>query len=97
VEKELSYLVGAKSLADHEPMLMAITVDSTGQCCAALQSQDVLDGGVAGVIAAIERAVDTAITILGVRHVDGDGRDVDQPVVCGVTLVGFVLTEPTGD
>jgi hypothetical protein len=69
------------------PADLALGPDGTG--CAAFASHQVAGAPRSSLLAAVEASVQGRIELLGVRHLDGDGRDVAVPTVTGLTLVGF--------
>jgi hypothetical protein len=76
---------------------LVISIDVSGIGCASFDSVDHLDTPLATIVASIECELDEAIEVLGVRHLDGDGREVDQPVAHGVTLIGFRRSTALGE
>lgn len=68
---------------------IATHLDATGEGCAAFASEDCGDTTPDDWRAAIETSIGTVVELIGVKHLDSDGRDVDPAVGHGVTMVGF--------
>lgn len=73
------------------PASLHLERDGTGS--ASFGGSEVLDAIVDQLVSGIEHSLARNVRLLGVRFVDGDGRDAAGPVPGGVVLIGFA--EPT--